>query len=405
MFEERYRKAMERVRVAPSLLDQIKEQDAERTYRLWEQKRKKRVRILAWSATGATAVAGFVLLLAALPNGLGQKLAAPEADALSAQELVAEAEWEPEEECITEAEEAETELSEDTDMELRHPSALGVSAGSYAPKDYRELYDELASRYSDGDREDASDRTLFLNGDGEFLVGAAEREISADAPQRIESDVPEPDAETAGGKNDLHGNQSIGVEIEADLVLTDGSCFYCMKRSSKTIWIVSGADGVFLETDRMELSERDGSQNEALEEMFLYGDTLYVLLSRSDEKASVCGSSTVVLALDVSDRTDLRERAVFYQDGIYAASRMEDGQLWVVSGMRSDRMFELCDPEDPVGLSPNVDGSPLLPEQILICDTGRGTYYTVVTSIDAEHCVRTDSKYAILGAKLRLLGE
>lgn len=370
MFEERYRNEMNRVRVDPSLLDKIKEQDAEATYRLWEQKRKKRSSILAWSTAGATVVAGLVLLVVAFPNVFGQK--SVESDMVAEAVITEECEFE-----LEIAVEAEGEISGDR-------GGLKISGELTSPNDYSELYREFTDRIGGG----AVD--VMLSPIQESTKTEQETADNGTSELELPSEYISDEAfRVAGGQ--------IKGDPDTELALTDGSYRYCLDRDQNAVYIVQTDGGAMSKTDRIDLKKNSEAEYWYAHEMLLISDTLYVFMERSVRHEDFREDFTVVLAFDVSDPTDIKETTRFEQSGSYVALRRIGEHLCIISQTDGGSLFDRCDPKDPETLSPLVDGKPLLPDEILLSRTGTGTGYTVVTAIHTEKCERTEFRWAVLG--------
>ena len=231
---------------------------------------------------------------------------------------------------------------------------------------------------------------VFFDGEMSVATDAVMPEATADAPA-------EASAAADKGAADFDGTnvQVAGID-EGDIVKTDGEYLYVLSSDGQVrILAADGADTRQVGAIALEGEDWWGS------ELYINGDTLAVIRSVYDhDKEGKDGAQTVAQLYDVSDPAAPKRTASLGQDGNYAASRLMDGKLyllsnlyvwyWLENGERPDeRIYVPCLYED--------GAERLMPAGcILLPGETEDQSYTVLTCLDLASGQRI-SEQAVLG--------
>lgn len=134
-----------------------------------------------------------------------------------------------------------------------------------------------------------------------------------------------------------------------------------------------------------EIGMFEGQKHRSNEEMYLSADcnTVTVTMKYADDSGR---SHVGIVSLDVSDVTDIKEKARVSMDGSINTSRMVDGKLLMISEYSFNR--NTVDYSDPATYVPAIDrgqGKEIISfEDIIFPDEASGTHYSVVALFDAE---------------------
>lgn len=118
-----------------------------------------------------------------------------------------------------------------------------------------------------------------------------------------------------------------GVD-EADIIKTDGNYIYYIDSTGDTLMIYSVSDGKAEFCSKITVDNNDNG-DKIFEEMYLCGDTIYLL--GSDYNFDDGDFGTVVMSYDITDRANVKKTDEFRQSGSYSTSRMTGGSLYVIS--------------------------------------------------------------------------
>ena len=134
-----------------------------------------------------------------------------------------------------------------------------------------------------------------------------------------------------------------------------------------------------------EIGMFEGQKHRSNEQMYLSADcnTVTVTMKYADDSGR---SHVGIVSLDVSDVTDIKEKARVSMDGSINTSRMVDGKLLMINEYSFNR--HTVDYSDPATYVPAIDrgqGKEIISfEDIIFPDEASGTHYSVVALFDAE---------------------
>lgn len=217
-----------------------------------------------------------------------------------------------------------------------------------------------------------------------------------------------------------------GVD-EADLIKNDGKYIYYLRQNKTDVTITNCEDpGNMVVKSRIKLKEDDGKDMQPVE-MFLYNDTLTVVVREyreyetqsyangvvSDALTDSCCfalfSDTIIRMFDVSDKENPEEIYSQKMSGEYISSRITDGKLIVVtsysipySSVNAENfdgackvVKDICIPEYSV----NGEAMQRIPaERIKMFDANEPSTYTVSSVIELDNDKKEPKMNAFLGA-------
>lgn len=258
-----------------------------------------------------------------------------------------------------------------------------------------------------------------------FYNFGAKNEAAMDTANNSTSSAPTDGVGTdmEDGKFSTTNTQVEGVD-EADIIKNDGKYIYYLRQNSYDITITSCENPEdMIIVGRINLKE-DDSKDIYPVEMFLYGDTLTVIVREYLEyenettysgmvTADTCcialKSDTVIRMFDVKDKANPKEIYSQKMSGDYISSRITDGKLIVVtsfdipySSVRADDfdgacqvVKEICIPEYSVN-GGEIQRIPA--ERIKMFDEDEPTTYTVSSIISLDSEEKEPMMNAFLGA-------
>lgn len=296
------------------------------------------------------------------------------------------------------------------------------------PSDYSTLHKTVLSYYKD-----IYNRIVYAQDDSDGFFGGifddfgAKNEAAEDmavgnnsAATGTTSSAPSAAPESSGTQHSTTNTQVQGVD-EADIVKTDGKYIYYI--TNNTIRIVEcNKDAKMNIISKIELTEYidyDFSPSE----MYLYNDTLVVILRETSEyqpvsynaNGAVCDcictaikTDTVVKCFDISDRTNPKETFTHKMTGEYISSRVTDGKLITVAQFRipydsvladdfdgaCEVVKDVCVPEYSVG---DGEMKKIPSERINIFDEKNPTNYTVTSILNLDDKSMEPKMNALLG--------
>ncbi len=206
--------------------------------------------------------------------------------------------------------------------------------------------------------------------------------------------IPETDASVnnSGSYVEVTDNQVEGV-IEGDVFKRSDKYIYHLYGATLNIYSIAGEDSGFVcgyQLSSFLPEELSCGQNI---EMYLSQDCCTLTLVFPDCYCKSTSNCVILLELDVSDPTAVKESGRVMFEGRYLSSRMVDGELLLFYSysFSSDPDFD-----DPASFVPRygwmeemhcIDG-----EDIIVPDVMTGTYYTVVCRLEGKGLALKDCK-------------
>ena len=188
---------------------------------------------------------------------------------------------------------------------------------------------------------------------------------------------------------------------EPDDVKTDGEYIYMTDTDGRRLTIYHVEDGEIKSMGANRILEEDYYFND----LYISGDTLIVMGTKVNEKEGYGRSDntftfgynpyneTFINFYDVSDREHPELVKTLLQDGVYASSRVMDGELYTFSSKWID--LKNYKKSDVGSYIPSVDGDILLPEDIILYEKTNASYL-VATAINTAE-MKYISKKAVMG--------
>lgn len=291
--------------------------------------------------------------------------------------------------------------------------------------DYSALHKTVLSYYKD-----IYNRIVYAQDDSDGFFGGifddfgAKNEAAMDMAvgnNSTTSGVPSAAPESSGTKYSTTNTQVQGVD-EADIVKTDGKYIYYIANNIIRI-VECNSDAKMKNISKIELTEYI-DYDFYPSEMYLYNDTLVVILRETSEYqpvsynnsyGAVCDcictaikTDTVVKCFDISDRTNPKETFTHKLTGEYISSRITDGKLITVAQFRipydsvladdfdgaCEVVKDVCVPEYSVG---DGEMKKIPSERINVFDEKNPTCYTVTSILDLDDKSLEPKMNALLG--------
>ena len=292
---------------------------------------------------------------------------------------------------------AEESLSETG--ETGEESEEVVTKGLTFAKDYREVFEALlaAQRYDypyvlDGDVLDyAVEETADMSSNAAATGTASAKAVAADSGA--------PDYSTTNLRDE-------NVD-EADIVRTDGEYIYILQDSRELAIVkADGADSAYVSITDI-LGEDAASYDTTMEarEMFVDGDSLVIILGRSDRRDDEQNwyyswkDSTVTSTWDISDPSAPAYRGSVTQDGTYKEARKRGDIVYTYSTQYVNVYMDTYE-NSKDKIIPYVNGEKIEPGRICIPDYCTNSAYLIVTSLSTQAPDTViDSKAMVSGAE------
>ena len=293
------------------------------------------------------------------------------------------------------------------------------------PSDYSAIHKTVLSYYKDIYNSNYNALTDSDDGFFDGILGGfgAKNEAAEDMAvgnNSTTSGVPSAAPESSDTKYTTTNTQVQGVD-EADIVKTDGEYIYYI--ANNTIRIVRCTDPenmVIVSTIRLRENDYDFYSSE----MYLYNDTLVVILRETSEYQPVSYNNpygelcdcvcvavktdTVIKCFDISDKENPKETFTHKLTGEYISSRITDGKLITVAqfaipynSVQADDfdgacevVKDICVPEYSVG---NGEMKKIPAERINVFDEKNPTCYTVTSIIELDDKSPEPKMNALLG--------
>lgn len=256
---------------------------------------------------------------------------------------------------------------------------------------YEKVYEKLASA-------SASSYSEFgILYDGELYGGDSDGNLGVIyEDSQSENKVPKASSSSKDYYETNHQTENVQ---EADIVKTDGNNIYTAHLEETKITITS-VDGLNMKHISKLDFDFDSKLITVIEDMYVYQDKLVIIGRLLVERADFI---TSILIYDVKDPKSPKLINQLTQDGTYDSSRMVDNHLYTItrldisigSDITKDGKFEDKTPED---LIPNVNGCPLIADDIYLPINIETTSYTIITSVDVLSCDDFVDHKSILGA-------
>ncbi len=252
--------------------------------------------------------------------------------------------------------------------------------------DYRSgkvLYGATASVENSGEiavAEDA-DYAMEMAGDGDYTA-----EYSGGSGAESASDFSETNV------------QEQGVD-EGDIVKTDGTCIYIL-RTDLTLAIVQAEGGA---SETVSVTDFSTGNDAWIEEMYLDGDTLNIILSEYVSSLESEGDAyytdsrvqTRIITYNVKDPGEPVQTGSVTQEGSYLNSRKNGDYLYLFT--RYTPVIQ--DTYEESTLVPLVNGSRVSADHFYLPDSLRSTSYLLISSVDAASPGEIlDTKVLVSGA-------
>lgn len=282
----------------------------------------------------------------------------------------------------------ENDSDDDTDTEENDDSVIVM----HVPREYIQVYEKLKSineNYSNFTEETAVDEDII-----------------------IEEDIAEDDGisyDTSSSVSDYSKTNTQVADVdEGDIVKTDGKYIYALSGTELVIMSADGEDSEMLSrtvVSEGKYSDMDDefyySKNQNALELYIFGDTLAVILSNyewyEDYSSYSSDYSTIVEFYDVSNRTDPVRLGGFGQDGSYITSRMTDGMIYILT---THSVSYKCDRDDYSSYIPSLydNGTQrfISADRIVYPDEPHSRSYSLICSYSMYGGVRGSEK-AVLG--------
>lgn len=260
------------------------------------------------------------------------------------------------------------DISRYSDSEY-YPIIEKLNKLTYKPPAYKNNFEKL--------------RDSFLMAKGEDANGGVTESPSVKVPIALSQTYSE-----------VTDNQVTGV-IEGDLIKRSDKYIYYLNAGKGSLHIYS-IDGVFSDGDGNYLTDElgryfIGSYHDHSQEFYLSSDcrTVTVICTKSSDAT---GTWTQVLSLDVSDPTNIRERAKVDITGYYNSSRMVDGKLLLLNSYYFGNNINFDDESTFLPQIDTGDGFVSIPmEDIIVPETLTDTRYTVVCRLDEQTLALEDA--------------
>lgn len=296
------------------------------------------------------------------------------------------------------------------------------------PSDYSAIHKTVLSYYKD-----IYNRIVYAQDDSDGLFSgifdnfgakneaAMDMAVGNNTATGTTSSAPSASPESSDTKFSTTNTQVQGVD-EADIVKTDGKYIYYITNNIIRI-VECNSDAKMKNISKIELTEYI-DYDFYPSEMYLYNDTLVVILREASEYqpvtynnsyGAVCDcictaikTDTVVKCFDISDRTNPKETFTHKLTGEYISSRITDGKLITVAQFRipydsvladdfdgaCEVVKDVCVPEYSVG---DGEMKKIPSERINVFDEKNPTCYTVTSILDLDDKSLEPKMNALLG--------
>lgn len=305
------------------------------------------------------------------------------------------------------------------------------------PSDYSEIHKTVLSYYKDiynlrlvYTQDDADGLFSGILGDFgvkneaamDMVVGNTSSGTLSSAPSTPSTPTSAPEGSVSEENQFTTTNTQVQGVDEADIVKTDGKYIYYIANNAVRI-VECDADAKMNLISKIDLPDFvDFYYNPS--EMFLYKDTLVVVLKETSEYqpvsynnsyGAICDcvcvaikTDTVIKCFDISDRANPKETFTHKMTGEYISSRITDGKLITVAqfaipynSVQADDfdgacevVKDVCVPEYSVG---NGEMKKIPSERINIFDEKNPTCYTVTSILDLDDMSAEPKMNALLG--------
>lgn len=198
-----------------------------------------------------------------------------------------------------------------------------LNAFTYETPDYDNLFEEVVEDLANG-----------MVGGGSNSMGSAPG-----------ASIPESDSSTAVDRNPVKGetyeettdNQVTGV-IEGDRIKRSDKYIYYLRQDKLTVYSIAGADSK--QVGSFTIENKDSYKLAAYMrewEMFLSQDCKTITLLTSDYHPGTSTKYVVLISIDVSDPTNIKENGRTYLTGNYLTARSVEGELLLVAHYTPNR--------------------------------------------------------------------
>ena len=255
---------------------------------------------------------------------------------------------------------------------------------------YETLYDTLWQNFGGGFDDYGTDM-LYVTEDTVELAA----EESADMGQMARYGAASGSADSESGSSYSKTNvQEEGVD-EADLVKTDGTYIYVLKRTGSLV-ILSAKEG-----DMEIMSSIEIPSNESVYEMYVDGSRLsfitseyYTEMENSDEHviASRSGTRTKLYTYDISDRKNPVLSGTVTQDGSYSQSRKNGDYIYLFSQFSPI----IQDTYEDSFLVPRTSSGEVAASSIYLPENLNYSTYLVVSSVNIHDPGETVNQKAVV---------
>lgn len=299
--------------------------------------------------------------------------------------------------------ETEAAVLPETVPETSRTMDIASADGLMQVSGYEHIYDVLKENFGDTDGTYASgllrdgyDGGIEEEAAGEVEEAAAETEAAMDTSKESASDKPSDSADYSGDFSQTN-IQELGVD-EGDTVRTDGAYLYIMNASGQLRIVKADGPSMTL-TGTLSIP----NLNENTEEMYLDGDTLSIItsgsssemLEDSDDVYSIDSKSFIRLyTYDIADRGNPVLKGTVTQEGNFRTSRKAGNYVY----MFSEYFPALRESYDTSAFIPEVNGTEMAAEDILLPETLTNSAYLVITSVDTANPGETLDRKAIVSA-------
>ncbi|MFR8547077.1 MAG: beta-propeller domain-containing protein [Lachnospiraceae bacterium] len=286
------------------------------------------------------------------------------------------------------AETKEARQPDQTDAEKIKAAPAASEAFTYAesPKAiYEALYEQFCSQTPEAYAATSMARTELL-------------QSAADVESAIEDTSYTAPADATGTDFSQTNLQELGVD-EGDIVKTDGEYIYIL-RTDLSLAIAQIRQG---RASLLGVTPLGAGDNGYAHEMYLEGDCLYIITSESvtsleqdeDVYYTSTGRQTMLLTYDVSDPGAPVQKGAIAQEGSYAASRKNDGFIYLFTSYSPD----IRDTFEDSTIMPRINQTELSAGDIYLPDSMESTSYLVISSMKTDAPDEIfDSKALVSGA-------
>lgn len=309
----------------------------------------------------------------------------------------------------TNAEESQFELSEtkyetetansltETEHTFSAESALEAPAGSIAgitvPGSHQELYNTLYDQffsYSEdefypglGARlysarnitvDEATAEEIIVTDKAPVLYSAESSDMAASGTASENSSA------SASGDFSTTNIQEHGVD-EADIIKTDGEYIYILRENLSLVIVKAQGNA----SQIVSVTKLPIQNSGAIQEMYLDGDALYVILTVTDSELMEDGDTyytqtsrrTSLLTYDITDRSTPALAGQIIQDGSYADSRKNGDYIYLFTRYIPD----ICNTFEDSTVAPAINGTAVQASDFYLPENLTDISYLVISSI------------------------